>query len=281
MARTMFWILKSVKRAGKSSFWIIRAYLRAACRACKVKRAARLSRMSMPRRAVGAAHLLLRLGARHHHLARFEDERRPANATGRSQPSAHTKNHATRAWQRGIWPRWANECAGTCALSCQPRHPCHAAAHVFGSRMRMMTAEKRCRQEARIGQSWENPRPGRRDRTFGLYSALRACMAIVLRSSVMPRLHVATIFLPRRARMSPIGNLNGLRGMWGEAAVLENGADVRASMSLWRLDERRRHPARSGFVCHSRGRDVGSGTLCYGCSASGSLADGVSSDTLS
>ena len=29
-ARTMFWILKSVKRAGKSSFWMMRAYLRAA-----------------------------------------------------------------------------------------------------------------------------------------------------------------------------------------------------------------------------------------------------------
>ena len=29
----MFWILKSAKRAGKSSFWMIRAYLRAAVRA--------------------------------------------------------------------------------------------------------------------------------------------------------------------------------------------------------------------------------------------------------
>jgi len=32
-------------------------------------------------------------------------------------------------------------------------------------------------------------------RTFGLYSAFRACMAIVLRSRAIPRLQVATMFL--------------------------------------------------------------------------------------
>jgi hypothetical protein len=125
MARTIFWILKSVKRAGKSSFWMMRAYLRAACRACRGRRAGPLgyrertravcsTAFRMPLAAcasrgramrIGVAHLLLRFGARHYHLARLENERRPANAMRHGQLLAHAGDHATGAWQRGIWPR--------------------------------------------------------------------------------------------------------------------------------------------------------------------------------
>ena len=38
--------------------------------------------------------------------------------------------------------------------------------------------------------------------TFGLYSALRACRAMVFRSSSTARLHVATIFLTLHKRQS-------------------------------------------------------------------------------
>jgi hypothetical protein len=129
------------------------------------------------------AHLLLRLSARHHHFARFEDECRPAEemwhggaqitargqglgygldalvgrrrlrgsrraglAWGRSQPCAHTK----KACDKGLAARdLANysEDIHRDTLARQLWHPSEAAAHVFGSRMRMMTAEKRYGQE--------------------------------------------------------------------------------------------------------------------------------------
>ena len=102
-------------------------------------------------------------------------------------------------------------------------------AVVLGSRMRMMTAAKRCGEErtergcVRNGRSlargrWRRPR-GRRRRshfcpslrpappspppphplplfslTLGLYSALRACRAMFFRSSLQSRLTVATTF---------------------------------------------------------------------------------------
>jgi hypothetical protein len=55
------------------------------------------------------------------------------------------------------------------------------SAVVFGSRIRMMTAAKR----------------------LGLYSALRACSAMVLRSRRQSRLTVATMFLQETHRLTP------------------------------------------------------------------------------
>eukprot|EP00324_Dicrateria_rotunda_P000010 CAMPEP_0206164080 /NCGR_PEP_ID=MMETSP1474-20131121/14101_1 /ASSEMBLY_ACC=CAM_ASM_001110 /TAXON_ID=97495 /ORGANISM="Imantonia sp., Strain RCC918" /LENGTH=233 /DNA_ID=CAMNT_0053566779 /DNA_START=33 /DNA_END=732 /DNA_ORIENTATION=- len=57
------------------------------------------------------------------------------------------------------------------------------SAVVFGSCIRMMTAEKR----------------------FGLYSELRACMAMAFRSSSMERLHVATTFWSVGTGLSGLG----------------------------------------------------------------------------
>merc|ERR1719231_2063682 len=68
------------------------------------------------------------------------------------------------------------------------------SAVVFGSRMRMITAAKR----------------------FGLYSALRACSAIVFRSSSTARLHVATMFCS--VGLMPDGFSDGFHAM---AAVEE------------------------------------------------------------
>ena len=82
-------------------------------------------------------------------------------------------------------------------------------AVVFGSRMRMMTAENLCsngkghqaqRQECLTGIPFScECVPGMAlardaDSTFGLYSALRACRATLFRSSFTPRLTVATMF---------------------------------------------------------------------------------------
>ena len=81
-------------------------------------------------------------------------------------------------------------------------------AVVFGSRMRMMTAEKRCRAAAGWSERAHAVRGGLdRFRAFWLYSTLRARMAIVLRSSWTARLHVATIFLPREARVCELGEI--------------------------------------------------------------------------
>ena len=67
------------------------------------------------------------------------------------------------------------------------------SAVVFGSRIRMMTAAKRW-SDAWLAQG-EQQRERAGGCTFGLYSALRACNAMVLRSSRQSRLTVATMFL--------------------------------------------------------------------------------------
>jgi hypothetical protein len=80
----------------------------------------------------------------------------------------------------------------------------NTSAVVLGSRIRMMTAANRYssgargkaqnRVQSRVLKRLEGRTRGAR-LTFGLYSALRACNAIVLRSSLHSRLTVATKFL--------------------------------------------------------------------------------------
>lgn len=125
---TMFWILKSVNLVSKPSFWMMRAYFRAASR-------------------------------------ESSSDLAPVTTT---LPEANT------------------------------------SAVVLGSRIRMMTAANRYssgargkaqnRVQSRVLKRLEGRTRGAR-LTFGLYSALRACNAIVLRSSLHSRLTVATKFL--------------------------------------------------------------------------------------
>lgn len=73
------------------------------------------------------------------------------------------------------------------------------SAVVLGSRIRMMTAAKRYEQGRDETVSTETaleigmPQPPQLF-TFGLYSALRACKAIVFRSNLTSKLTVATMF---------------------------------------------------------------------------------------
>ena len=110
-------------------------------------------------------------------------------------------------------------------------------AVVFGSRIRMITAAKRY-----TSQYYPHHDKVREERTLGLYSAFRACKAMVFRSRRQSRLTVATMFLEpslahvHRQRPQKGGNLlqdgHNARHTSSSNRLLLNGSICRSSSSV-------------------------------------------------